>query len=268
MNDDDFDEKVKICEFLNKRKEEKLKEKHLKFSNYIEENYNFFNYGISQTSLAILNSMLDSEFLPCDIRPLPLKLMLLQVCEETALNEFEIALWVLIIEKYIFPIGSLCLYADLLFSALCSKEYLNSNINFLLEKFIKKDKMFSCNYSYWCISNRNTFTCADICKRYSLAMKYKSQGINLNFYVDEILMNSLQYELKKPKKTRKQSEIIYTELPRLARFNSLEPVTELSRINSTESLQILPLGNRTSSSGFSMKCSSCSVCSQYLSLDL
>lgn len=300
MNDD-LDKKLKICEFLNKRKQQEKNEKQMKFSNYIEENYNFFTYGISQASLAILNSMLDSELISCEIRPFPLKLMLLQVCEETALNELEISLWVLIIENCILYTGSTCLYADFLYSALSSKEHLNSNINFLLEKYTKKDKNFMNSYSNWCLSNKYTFTCANICKRYSQGMKYRSSGINLNFYVDEILMNSLQYEMKKSKEKKRDEtnivelpglarfnslEVVYefnqnsskerekkddtdvNEQPGLARFNSFEPVSDLYRNFSEDSLQILPLGIRTSSNSFSMKCSTCSVCTQYLSFDL
>ncbi|OMJ72659.1 hypothetical protein SteCoe_28827 [Stentor coeruleus] len=267
MNDD-LVEKVKIYEFLNERLQQENKEYLSKFNNYIEENYNYFTFGITQTSQAILNSMLDSELLPCEIRPLPLKLMLLQVCGEVALNEIEMALWVLIIENCIFSQGSICLYADFLFSALSSKENLNSNISFLLEKYAKKDKMFSRSYSCWCLSNKYAFTCVDIYKRYSLASKYRNSGINLNFYVDEILMNSLQYEMKKPKEERKINQTNNAALPELERFNSINHISEIGRNNSTESLQILPLYNRNSSNSFSMKCSTCSVCSQYMSFDL
>jgi len=186
------------------KKFSKLQEK------YLEE-------GLSQETQLFLRRISTSKIMPSDVRHTPLLRTLCEICKDLLLNELEIALWALILERVPYQDTSFSFH--LLYSAYAAKVYLNDEITFIDYHLCAKYSDFFQKYQDWFLrSQTSIYVEAKELNSKFLELStppavHECQLINYNYYVDDILKApSNQPETrentpsKKPKPSPKKSE--------------------------------------------------------------
>lgn len=209
------------------------------FQDFYQENIDFFTYGPSQASNLMLSNILNSSSIPFNSRKLKLKHILLEVFQETALNEIQLALWALILENIIWKDEKSELKQSLIISALYSKEYFGESIFYLYSKYSNRFPDFRRNFIEWKFSflllNTNL---RQINQMYSRLIGEKSKRVNYNYYVDDVLEQYVAYKKVKNVKAETYSEKNIKVLP------SEDVVTFEEEENLNLMLQPLPLLGR------------------------
>jgi hypothetical protein len=169
---------------------------------FVRENFNHFRFGLCQMAFKAVLSLAKWPSLKEMFKNTPFYLISMQVLEETALNEIEAVVWHIILEeksKIYYETGP---YNFLLFSALLAKELMNFNILYLIQANLLKNKQFKDNYKYWKEeANLRPISMQEINSRFDLISKTQLTEINYNFYVDEVMLKSLQYKEAEKKGT-------------------------------------------------------------------
>lgn len=205
------------------------------FQDFYQENSDFFNYGPSQASYLMLNKILDSPSIPLKSRKLKLKHMLLEVFEETALNELQLALWAIFLENIIWKDEINDLKQSLIISALYSKDYFGEPITYLFSKFSTRFPDFRKNFIEWKLNllvlNADLRQIND---KYSRLLGEKTRRVNYNYYVDDVLEHYVAYKKVKTAKAETYTEKNIKVLPS-------EDVVSFEEENPSLILQPLPL---------------------------
>lgn len=240
------------------------------FDTFLKENYDFLCYGPSQTSIKMIDVVINSKSIPYEYKRQQLRHLIMQIYQEIALNEVQVTFWSILIEKYVWSDRHFDIRLGLTCSALMTREFLGDNIEYLLGKYTEKEDGFRDKYDIWTLGkNLIEITTKDIARQYKKLRKCKFNPVNYSFYVDEIILQYLPYTLPKKKKDNKiilpkieglTDEIAKTNeaLPTLAQF-------------SEELLSPLPLIQKSSSSGSKLSLllsNNGSGCSQFLNFDV
>lgn len=151
--------------------------------------------GLPQSSLTLLRTMARSSKIPEDLKSFPLLQLFKETCKEFLLNDLEIIMWQILLDKIVWvkPIKSLMvLFLYSAYGAKCSMNHLE-DLDELRVYIEQKYKGFMNGYHAW--SNENfeklyvnfrEFN-AYVKKMMCLALVDK---VDYNFYVDEILMGA------------------------------------------------------------------------------
>jgi hypothetical protein len=177
------------------------------FINFFKANEDTLFFGPSQILLRMINNVLTSEKVPLAMKKSHLRQKSLQIFKETALNEVQTTVWACLIERLTFNSSKFSLWFRLLGCALFSKKLLGDSIEYLLEKFSRKDKSFLKNYEEWRkICDKVNLNVRDIIKKYSQISLGKTEKIDYNFYVDEIVFTFNPYHKESKKISVENSE--------------------------------------------------------------
>lgn len=225
---------------------------------FYKENFNFFTYGPSQKSLVMIVNIVNAEYIPEYAKKTQLQQIFLQVLNETALNELQIALWSIVADKFVWYDKSKGLRLLLIFAALFTRQKLGECIEFLLQKYSEKEENFNEKYSGWvqCIGKFDV-SVKELNMRFKLLSETINWKVNYNFYVDDIILRYLPYTHANKQKIEEDLE---------EEIKNQERIQEVGIINIQEAddaldLYPLPLDHRTSSKGFSSMTISLYICS-------
>lgn len=166
----------------------------LGYQDFLELNSNFFYFGPSQTSIRMIVNMVNSSNIPNDIKQTQLQQICLQILNETALNEMQIAYWSVFNDRFVWENQQKGTRLNLICSALIVKERMEENVDYLICKYSEKDESFTDYYQRWAFSVR--FFKADLREvnlKYVQLIKGKGVKVNYNFYVDEIIVHYQPY---------------------------------------------------------------------------
>lgn len=161
---------------------------------FYKENFNFFSYGPSQKSFIMVINIVNDKNIPNDMKNLQLQQIFVQIMNETALNEIEIAVWSVVIDRFVWHDRKKGIRLLLIFAALFTKQKMGDSVEYLIQKNSEKEEFFSEKYQKWvdCIGWFDLSI-----KEINLRFKYLSESINrkvnYNYYVDDIILRYLPY---------------------------------------------------------------------------
>lgn len=240
------------------------------FEEFLKDNYDFLYYGPSQISIKMIDMIINSREIPFEYRRQQLRHLIIQIYQEIALNEMQVAFWSILIEKYVWDDQTYDIRQGLTFSALMTREFLGDNIEYLLGKYSEKEHKFREKYDLWTLGkNLLEISTKDIAKEYRKLKSARFNPVNYNFYVDDIILQYLPYSYPNKKKDNK------INLPRIDELNDQadkdhEPLPTLALFDE-ELFVPLPLIKKTSSNGNKnpiLLSNNGSGCSQFLCFDV
>ena len=201
-----------------------------RIENFYDSNSNFFRYGASQTSVRMVDRILNSPKIPIETKKAQLKQLVFQIFNETFLNEVEVAVWALVLESSVWGNEKFELSLSLISSAVFSKELMGEDIEYLLVRFSEKVFDFRAVFRAWKSQQRLvTPSAKTINSMYQYLKSSSCRLINYTYYVDDVIFQYMPYN--NPKKQLQPSILIHQpdeEKPRpiiLPDFlSSLEPL--------------------------------------------
>ena len=169
---------------------------------FINHNSNYFIYGPSQTSIIMVNNLLSSSSIPIDIKKSQLKQLVFQTFNESFLNEVQIAVWSICLEKFVWISENDDLWLSLISSALYAKEMLGENIEYLILKFTEKFLDYKSVYTDWKKHKDIVLSVKIINQVYKKLSKTRYMIMNYNYIIDDVIFQYLPYN--NPKKPKSQ----------------------------------------------------------------
>jgi hypothetical protein len=237
------------------------------YEEFIRENQDFFQYGPSQKSIKMLDTLINSNLIRVEHKQQQLRHLILQIYQDTALNEFQIAIWSIIIEKFVWPDLVTDVRLSLIYAALHTKLLVGENIEFLIIKYSEKEESFREKFFAWNSSkNLSRISMKDINKKYENLQSGGENKLNYNYYVDEVILQYLPYSHLKKKKNEEKVKRKVEAVNEIVLPSPIQPVS----IFDIDLLPPLPLIPHTSSNGsrISYFLAKDSTCSQYLNFDV
>ena len=223
---------------------------------------NYSKDGLTQQILLFLKFIVKSKNLPLELKNLPLLRMLIETCKEFFLNELEITLWSIFLDKSVWNDKTKAVQVLLLYAAYAAKSYMNndSDIQMIKLHVANKHSGFLIGYDKWYQSSQDQLRISLRylnCQYNSFFMLNIRDLVDYNFYVDDLLQIAPPSgACEKEIKLEFIEEIDDSKLPELMNLNSvLEntdflPILTLSRTLSLEAnkeLELDPLENYTAS---------------------
>ena len=207
--------------------------KSAEYKKFIDENHDILRHGSSQTSIRMIDALLNSNKVPFEYTKHQLRHLVLLTLKDIALNEFQVALWTILIEKYTWKETSIDIRLSLVFAGLLTKETLGENLDYLLSKYSLTYISFKEKYYNWRLSkNGHNISPIDINRQYT-KLKNEKKKINYNYYVDEILLKYIPYSNSKKQQTKnKRKNKDFLEL-----INSID---QEGRIINEKKLTLIP----------------------------
>mmetsp|Transcript_21896 Transcript_21896/g.39940 ORF Transcript_21896/g.39940 Transcript_21896/m.39940 type:complete len:234 (+) Transcript_21896:1058-1759(+) len=146
--------------------------------------------GATQTTQMFLRMIAASPTVPKTYRQVPLLKKLCEACKELMLNELEVALWAIYLERYVWPICDSQI--SLVFTAFAAKLYLNDDIEPVEAYLNRKINDFSSFYESWLEDKRFEVTPRELNSKFRALTRIVLQPeedalVDYNFYVDDIL---------------------------------------------------------------------------------
>ncbi|CAG9336051.1 unnamed protein product [Blepharisma stoltei] len=166
---------------------------------YEKEYLDFTSSGISQKAQLLIRRIVHSKEIPSEMRGQPLFRLLLDVYEKLSLNEIEVTVWSIYLDRFVWADQEFPLRLLLIISAYAAKSYLSDARHFY--EYIKsKIPGFEEVYRKWDFKNKGWLEVSG--KELNLKYRYLSESvlacnefriIEYNYYVDEILQSSPPY---------------------------------------------------------------------------
>ncbi|CAG9323407.1 unnamed protein product [Blepharisma stoltei] len=172
------------------------KETKEQFEDYESLRAEFLQTGPSQLSFLLLRRIIQNPKIPCEFRAQPLFRLLVDACNALALNEIEISVWAIFLDRCVWADNIAKLDYVLYYSALSAKGYTNSDISPYLSFLASKIGNFYSNYMQWTQRNRSQLEVTDKelnCIYKKLRSPYNEDLVDYNYYVDDILQMSPPY---------------------------------------------------------------------------
>lgn len=245
---------------LKKVKIEDDSERLVKLYEKMQDNY--IKDGQTQQVLLILKSIVKNAAVPPDLKALPLLRMLIETCKEFLLNELEITLWSIFLDKLVWGDRSKLIQVLLLYTAYAAKSHMNmdSDIQMIKLCVANKHSGFFIGYEKWYQLSMNELSISfrHLNHQYNsfLALTLK-ELVDYNFYVDDLLQIAPPSGVcEKEIKLEFIEEPDELKLPELMNLNSVLENTEmpmlmLSRtysLDANKELGLDPIENYTSDS--------------------
>ncbi|CAG9330253.1 unnamed protein product [Blepharisma stoltei] len=168
---------------------------------YEEEHHEFMQYGLSQKSELILRRISMSKQVPYEFRIQPFFRLLVGAYQELNLNEIEVAVWAIYIERFVWPEPQATLHYLLVTTAFAAKLHMNDDTNHLKEYLKTKILGFEENFALWYSQNEKNMMISlqELNTVYSnlgewMEKSKDNMAFELNYYVDDILKSSLPYQ--------------------------------------------------------------------------
>eukprot|EP00359_Climacostomum_virens_P006260 CAMPEP_0204916382 /NCGR_PEP_ID=MMETSP1397-20131031/14201_1 /ASSEMBLY_ACC=CAM_ASM_000891 /TAXON_ID=49980 /ORGANISM="Climacostomum Climacostomum virens, Strain Stock W-24" /LENGTH=329 /DNA_ID=CAMNT_0052088857 /DNA_START=804 /DNA_END=1793 /DNA_ORIENTATION=- len=170
---------------------------------YIEE-------GMSQLGMLILRRLIAVSAIEAPHKSEPILMMLTKTAKEFLLNELELVVWSIYIDRFVWNDSSLPLKTLLLYSAFTVKSYLNRDVTALTSHFNISTSSLDGSFDAWHYSKQDQLAVSpiDLNERFSLLTRpWDCRGnisiLNYNDYVDEILTVSNAYTSASVKEAEK-----------------------------------------------------------------
>jgi hypothetical protein len=144
--------------------------------------------GTTQTTHMFLRAISTSA--PKAYKKLPLLRLLSEASKELMLNELEVALWAIYLERLVWPVTDTQL--SLVFAAFSVKLYLNDDTEPIEAQLSRRIANFSGMYESWTEDKQFTVSPRELNSKFraltSLAQQPEDEAIvDYNYYVDDIL---------------------------------------------------------------------------------
>lgn len=144
--------------------------------------------GTTQTTQMFLRAISTSA--PKAYKKLPLLRLLSEASKELMLNELEVALWAIYLERLVWPVTDTQL--SLVFAAFSVKLYLNDDTEPIEAQLSRRIANFSEMYESWTEDKQFTVSPRELNSKFraltSLAQQPEDEAIvDYNYYVDDIL---------------------------------------------------------------------------------
>ena len=190
--------------------------------------------GLPQQLTLYLKSLVRNPTIPPESKSLPLMHLLEDCCKDFLLNDLEIVMWGIYLDKFVWGEKSLCLKILLLFTAYHAKYYLNPEETLIpLTSFIRqKYPGFQQGYQTWFSKNSSKLfvSPSDFNKSFHLFLTLPvTDIIDYNYYVDDLLHIAPPAGIcEKESKLEFDQEVEPEEskLPELLNMNSLFTTNE------------------------------------------
>lgn len=206
---------------------------------FLNRHSDFLAFGPSLRSVIMVNNLLSSSAISLEIKKSQLKQLVFQTFNESFLNEIQIAVWSICLEKFVWNSENDDLWLSLISSALYAKEILGENIEYLLVKFTEKFLNYKSVYNDWKKNKDIDLSVKIINHVYNKLGRTRYMRVNYNYLVDDVIFQYLPYN--NPKKLKRQG---------MMRLNSGSWYCEEEKILPDElyedDLQPLPLIGRNS----------------------
>lgn len=177
---------------LQTQEKARSKERHIEL--YRELYEEFSSHGISQQTQVLLRKLASSHSLPDNINSKALLRLLTRNTKELMLNELEVVVWALYLDNLQWNCSDESLEELLLYSAFASKQYLNSDVDYIASYINQKRPQFAEHYEVWSSARKDAFNVKPkvLNKRFRelnkpIPLKENTDNLDYNIYVDEIL---------------------------------------------------------------------------------
>ncbi|CAG9315996.1 unnamed protein product [Blepharisma stoltei] len=198
----------------------------------------YLNDGIPQQTQLFLRRMARAAEIPVEIKQMPLLRMLTEICVDLMMNDLELSLWSLILEK-IQWIDTLSLPWVLICTAFAAKQHFNLDVSIFEHHIATKYTDFQRCFQNWQNSHQETrsINAKTINARYvslSLPISPNENGLfDYNYYVDDILhvsppSNLVEVQTKIEAPPSDSEEI---KLPELMTLNSVLVIDQKTDLN-------------------------------------
>lgn len=222
-----------------------------------KEYSNFLYYGPSQTSIRMISNMVNAPNIPKDLKENLLQHIVLQILDETALNDIQIACWSVINDKFVWNNKKKEIRIDLICAALIVKERMEENVDYLIGKYSEKNEKFWDFYQRWAFNVRFfKLNIKEVNLKYESLIKGKVVKINYNYYLENIFLGYSPY--KQDSKSEKMNEVVELEENKICDMENIFPMQILEEPNPDlpEDFDLFafcppPLVNRSSQEHFS-----------------
>lgn len=193
---------------------------------YEKSQEKYTKQGLPQSSLYILKAMTRSPKIPVEYKSFPLLKLFQDTCKELQLNELELIMWHILLEKIVWvkPISSLMVL--FLYSGYCAKSCMNFSEDLEgLNLYIgNKFKGFFNGFNRWSADNMDKLYVPIrefnwyVSKISCLALVDMT---NYNFLVDEVLIIAPPNLVESEIELVFEEDIDYNKLPELLNLNSV-----------------------------------------------
>jgi hypothetical protein len=185
--------------------------------NYEEQYSNFIRDGISQQSQHLIRKIIHSTYVPESAKQQPLLMIFNNITKELMMNELEIVVLSIYLEKFVWQDQSTSLIILLKYAAYAVKHYLCEDLNPINAYLANSQPGFIEDFNLWHDKHKaylsvNPKDLNDKFKELSKAVSLPGDTkiMDYNYYVDEILQiaPNLMYEKHPIEELTKDSEIM------------------------------------------------------------
>jgi hypothetical protein len=160
----------------------------------------YLHEGMSQLSMLVIRRLIAEAAVPAPRNKESLLKMLSETAKELLLNELELVVWSIYLDKFVWKDLGLPLETLLMYSAFAVKTYMNDEITVFQTHLNSRFSNFTSRYNEWITKHRSRMGIAPR----ELNTKFKKltkplisqddvKVIDYNYYVDEILQISPPY---------------------------------------------------------------------------
>lgn len=162
-------------------------------SRYHKMQEKYLREGFTQETQLLIQRISTSKVVSTEVRQGFLLRTLAETCKELLMNELEIALWALILEKALLVDGSFQLQTHVLYAAYASKTYLNKELELIEDWLVHSYPDFFNSYRKWLVKFHTQLNIDP--KELNLKFLelstppavHECQLVNYNYFVDDIL---------------------------------------------------------------------------------
>jgi hypothetical protein len=190
---------------------------------YSQQQALYLHEGMSQLSMLVIRRLIAEAAVPAPRSKESLLKMLSETAKELLLNELELVVWSIYLEKFVWKDLGLPLETLLMYSAFAVKTYMNDEITVFQTHLNSRFSNFTSRYNEWITKHRSRMGIAPR----ELNTKFKKltkplisqddvKVIDYNYYVDEILQISPPYstvpdrgstDMQRPEANKEQLEL-------------------------------------------------------------
>jgi hypothetical protein len=153
---------------------------------------NYSVEGASQTTQMFLRMIAASPLVPKACRQAPLLRYFYEASKELMMNELEVALWAIYLERLVWPTSDSSVTLELSFTAFAAKLYLNDDIEPIEAYLNRRVVNFSTLHEHWAEGKQLSVTPRELNGKFKALHRVVQQPeedalVDYNYYVDDIL---------------------------------------------------------------------------------
>ena len=174
------------------------------------------HYTLTQTRQIYILRIVSDRKIPLQFQSMPLLRLIRHTVEEMMMNDIEIVMWAIYLDRFAWQEFSQCLKLLLYISAYAVKSYLSSSLEPFQAYLTYKFNNFSLYFNKWLEKSKNKLCTSprDLNKKFTyLSARLQPEEvylINYNFTVDEILEMAPPYQHEGNHKVESQPSSVHS----------------------------------------------------------